>query len=65
MGGQKYKIAQWLKDNGVNDTLTIAQGVDIPAATVRSVLNRGEGTMFVRTGQGWGVPLVATVDSPF
>ena len=64
-GGQKYRIAQWIKDNGVNNTLTIAQGVDIPAATVRSVLNRGEGTMFVRTGQGWGLPLVATVESPF
>lgn len=60
-GGQKWKIAEYLRGHGAQDVNTIAAALGFAAATTRTVLNRADGELFVRIGGGWGLLATETV----
>lgn len=55
-GGQKWKIAQYLKDAGAQEVAAIAAHFSLTTANVRKVLGRGKGQLFVNLPSGqWGL----------
>lgn len=57
-GGQKWKIAQWLKDHGATEARGIAEALNLTSANVRKVLARGDNDLFAHLPDGrWGLLL--------